>query len=49
MYDFKMDAGDKPTLYRDLAAALEALVTNALVLRHRVCHFSAHKIVPRPL
>ena len=26
MYDFKLDAADKPTLYRDLAAALEALV-----------------------
>ena len=26
MYDFKIAAGDKPTLYRDLAAALEALV-----------------------
>jgi L-methionine (R)-S-oxide reductase len=26
MYDFKLSATDKPTLYRDLAAALEALV-----------------------
>ena len=26
MYDFKISAADKPTLYRDLAAALEALV-----------------------
>ena len=26
MYDYKIDASDKPTLYRDLAAALEALV-----------------------
>jgi len=26
MYDFKIAATDKPTLYRDLAAALEALV-----------------------
>jgi len=26
MYDFKIAAADKPTLYRDLAAALEALV-----------------------
>ena len=26
MYDFKIDAADKATLYRDLAAALEALV-----------------------
>ncbi len=26
MYDFKIAASDKPTLYRDLAAALEALV-----------------------
>jgi len=26
MYDFKIAAGDKPTLYSDLAAALEALV-----------------------
>ena len=26
MYDFKIVADDKPTLYRDLAAALEALV-----------------------
>ena len=27
MYDYKIDASDKPTLYRDLAAALESLVT----------------------
>lgn len=26
-YDFKIIAGDKPTLYRDLASALESLVT----------------------
>ena len=26
MYDFKIEAGDKPTLYRDLAQALEALI-----------------------
>ncbi|MDP9086557.1 MAG: GAF domain-containing protein, partial [Pseudomonadota bacterium] len=26
MYDVKLDAADKPTLYRDLAAALEGLV-----------------------
>ena len=26
MYDFKLTAADKPTLYRDLAAALESLV-----------------------
>ena len=26
MYDFKIDAADKPTLYRDLASALEGLV-----------------------
>ena len=26
MYDFKIEAGDKPTLYEDLAAALEALI-----------------------
>ena len=26
MYDFKIEAGDKPTLYRDLASALEGLV-----------------------
>jgi len=26
MYDFKITAGEKPALYRDLAAALEALV-----------------------
>jgi L-methionine (R)-S-oxide reductase len=26
MYDFKIEAADKPTLYRDLAAALEGLV-----------------------
>jgi L-methionine (R)-S-oxide reductase len=28
MYDFKIEAQDKPTLYRDLAAALEALVAD---------------------
>jgi GAF domain-containing protein len=27
MYDFKIEAADKPTLYRDLASALEGLVT----------------------
>ena len=27
MYDFKIDAADKAAIYRDLAAALEALVT----------------------
>ena len=27
MYDFKIDAADKAAMYRDLAAALEALVT----------------------
>lgn len=27
MYDFRIEAGDKATLYRDLAAALEGLVT----------------------
>ena len=27
MYDFKIEAADKATLYKDLAAALEALVT----------------------
>ena len=27
MYDFKIEAADKATLYRDLASALEALVT----------------------
>lgn len=27
MYDFKIEASDKPTLYRDLASALEALVS----------------------
>jgi L-methionine (R)-S-oxide reductase len=26
MYDFKIEAADKPTLYRDLAQALEALI-----------------------
>jgi L-methionine (R)-S-oxide reductase len=26
MYDFKIEAGDKPTLYRDLAQMLEALI-----------------------
>ena len=26
MYDFKLDAADKPTLYRDLAAALQGLI-----------------------
>ena len=26
MYDFKIEAADKPTLYRDLASALEGLV-----------------------
>ena len=26
MYDFKIEAADKPTLYRDLALALEALI-----------------------
>ncbi len=26
MYDFKIEAADKPTLYRDLARALEALI-----------------------
>src|SRR6476646_3287898 len=26
MYDFKIEAADKPTLYRDLASALQALV-----------------------
>ena len=26
MYDFKIEAADKPTLYKDLAAALEALI-----------------------
>ena len=26
MYDFKLDATDKPTLYRDLASALEGLI-----------------------
>ena len=26
MYDFRIEAADKPTLYKDLAAALEALV-----------------------
>jgi GAF domain-containing protein len=26
MYDFKVEAADKPTLYRDLARALEALI-----------------------
>jgi L-methionine (R)-S-oxide reductase len=26
MYDFKIDADDKPTLYRDLASALEGLI-----------------------
>ncbi len=26
MYDFKITAGDKPTFYRDLASALEALI-----------------------
>ena len=28
MYDFKITAADKPALYRDLAAALEALVAD---------------------
>ena len=28
MYDFKIEAADKPTLYRDLAQALEALVAD---------------------
>ena len=28
MYDFKIEAADKPTLYRDLAHALEALVAD---------------------
>ena len=28
MYDFKIDAADKPTLYRDLASALEGLVAS---------------------
>jgi L-methionine (R)-S-oxide reductase len=27
MYDFKIEAADKPTLYRDLASALEGLLT----------------------
>ncbi len=27
MYDFKIEAADKPTLYRDLASALEGLVS----------------------
>jgi len=27
MYDFKIEAADKPTLYRDIASALEGLVT----------------------
>jgi len=27
MYDFKIEAGDKPTLYRDLLSALEGLTT----------------------
>jgi L-methionine (R)-S-oxide reductase len=27
MYDFKIDADDKPVMYRDLAAALQGLVT----------------------
>ena len=26
-YDFRIDAGDKPTMYRDLASALKGLVT----------------------
>ena len=26
-YDFRIDAGDKPTMYRDLASALEGLVS----------------------
>jgi GAF domain-containing protein len=26
MYDFKIEAGDKPTLYRDLASALKGLI-----------------------
>ena len=30
MYDFKIDAADTPTLYRDLAQALEALVADEL-------------------
>ena len=28
MYDFKIEAGDKPTLYRDLAQMLEALISD---------------------
>ena len=28
MYDFKIEPADKPTLYRDLAQALEALIRN---------------------
>ena len=28
MYDFKIDAADTATLYRDVAAALEALVAD---------------------